>query len=539
MSNKLVRRSATILGVLAIPMAWLLWPISGSDFPMVFDEEKQAVKTEFIAQKTNLPDSVQKPNIILIVADDLGKTDISLYGSELIQTPHMDALGKEGVTFTEGYVTSPVCSPSRASLLTGRYQQRFGYHFQKHEIYLKNLMQYYGFKYLVDSHPWEPVHTDSSPRKKDSDQYGLPPSEITIGELLKKHDYQTALIGKWHLGHSDFALPCNRGFDYQYGFYNSHSLFSPEGSEGVVDQHVPEDFTDDHIWGSQRNGPSAMFQNCEEITEPEYLTDRIAEESIAFMEDHKDEPFFLYIPFSAPHTPFQAPQEDYDKFAHIKDPYKRIYLAMIANLDDAVGTITDKVKSLGIEENTLIVFISDNGGATYTLATDNAPLKGGKITQFEGGINVPYMMKWKGQIEPGQEFTSPVSAVDIFNTIAGTLNADLPKDRIYDGVDLLPYLRKEKTGKPHETLYWKTGESLAIRKEDWKLIHSNRTNRTVLYNLSADKNETTDLSTKMPEKVIELMNEHQKWAAELPPPIWPGVVTFAFDDGNEVFLFDN
>ncbi|MEM6726530.1 MAG: sulfatase-like hydrolase/transferase [Bacteroidota bacterium] len=539
MRKKLIRGSAWTLGILALPMAWLLWPIPTDDFPMTWDADQEKAKTEFLAGVVDTPDSLTRPNIILIVADDLGKTDISLYGSELIETPHMDAIGQNGATFTEGYVTSPVCSPSRASLLTGRYQQRFGYHFQLHEIYLKNQLQYLGFKYLVDSAPWAPVPAETAPRQADLEEYGLPPSELTISELLKKYEYNTALIGKWHVGHSDFALPCNRGFDYQYGFYNSHSLFAPEGSEGVVDQHVPEDFTDDHIWGSQRDGISAIFRDCEEIEEPEYLTDRIAEESIAFMEANADEPFFLYVPFSAPHTPFQAKQEDYDKFAHIEDPYKRIYLAMIQNLDDAVGSIMNKVTELGIEENTLVIFISDNGGATYTLACDNAPLKGGKITQFEGGINVPYMMQWKGVIEPGIQYADPVASIDIFSTIAGAIQAELPTDRAIDGVNLIPYLRKEKVGQPHESLYWKTGRNMAIRKGDWKMLHNTVSERTVLYNLKADKNETTDLSQKMPEKVIELMNAHKDWAAQLPAPIWPGVVTYAFDDGEEVFLFDN
>ena len=267
------------------------------------------------------------------------------------------------------------------------------------------------------------------PDKEAILKQGLPPDEITLPELLQKHGYSTGLIGKWHLGWNEDNKPCNFGFDYQYGFYESHSLYAYEGTPGIIDQKVPEDFTDKHIWKGQREGAHAIFRNCQEIEEREYLTDRIAEEGIDFIDRNMDEPFFLWLSFNAPHTPLQAKEYYYNQFAHIEDPVKRIYAAMIANLDEAVGSVLNHIKNLNLEENTLIFFISDNGGAEYTFTTDNGPYKGGKITDFEGGVQVPFIMKWKGQVPEGISYDPMVSSMDIFHSVIAAASIQLPLER--------------------------------------------------------------------------------------------------------------
>lgn len=518
---------------------WLLKPLDSGQFAIQFDENQVAKTKAFLAEQVPFTDSVAPPNIILIMADDLGQTDISLYGSTTIQTPHIDAIGKAGITFAEGYTSSPICSPSRAALLTGRNQQRFGFEFQPHDIYLKNRMQYYGFNYFVDSDPWSPIRMTKVPRKKDRARQGLPPTEITLAELLKKQGYTTAFIGKWHLGHADFALPCNRGFDYSYGFYNSHSLFAPEDAPGIVNQHVEEDWTDDYIWRSQRNGLSAIYRNCEMVEDTGYFTQRIAEEAIQFMEENQDQPFLLYLPFNAPHTPLQAPQSYYDQFSHIKDPIKRIYNAMIASLDDAIGSIEDKVAQLGLAENTIIFFLSDNGGATYTLTTDNAPFKGGKITNFEGGIRVPFMVKWEGKIPAGKSFPYPVSAVDIFTTAAAAAKASLPTDRVYDGIDLLPFLTDSIFRAPHQKLCWQMGIAKAIRQGEWKLLLNDLQKDTILYNIATDPFEKKNVKNQFPDIVQTLLASHQEWSDQMLPPLWPGMIYFEHKDSNGTYLFED
>lgn len=534
------RKSVWIALAAFIPFCyWLFKPLESGKFAIHFDENQFTKTKAFLTEDSPINDSIPRPNIIIILADDLGQTDISLYGNTSIQTPNIDNIGKKGITFSEGYTSSPICSPSRAALLTGRNQQRFGFEFQPHDIYLKNRMQYYGFKYFVDSAPWSPVWMTKVPRKKDRARQGLPPTEITLAELLKKQGYATAFIGKWHLGYADFALPCNRGFDYSYGFYNSHSLFAPEDAPGIVNQHVEEDWTDDYIWSSQRNGLSAIYRNCEMVKDSGYFTQRIAEEAIQFMEKNQDQPFLLYLPFNAPHTPLQAPQNYYDQYSHIEDPIKRIYNAMIASLDDAVGTVVDKVEQLGLTENTIFFFLSDNGGATYTLTTDNAPFKGGKITNFEGGIRVPFMVRWEGNIPSGKTFPHPVSAVDIFTTAAAAARAKLPIDRVFDGIDLLPYLMDSTFQAPHDKLCWQMGIAKAIRQGEWKLLLNDLQKDTILYHIATDPYETQNKKDQYPDIVQTLIASHHEWSVQMPPPLWPGMIYFEHKDVSGSYFFED
>jgi arylsulfatase A-like enzyme len=354
--------------------------------------------------------------------------------------------------------------------------------------------------------------------------------------LLQANGYATGIIGKWHLGFNEPFLPNDRGFDYQYGFYEAFSLYAPEDDPDIVN-HRHDFFASKHIWRQGRTGSCAIRRNHTIIEEDEYLTTRIAEEAVQFLERHRDERFFLHVPFSAPHDPFQAPREYYNMFSHVEDKNKRVYYAMIKALDDGVGTIMQRLQELGLEENTVVMFASDNGGANYTGATDNHPLKGGKFSNFEGGINVVAALSWKGNIEPGTVYSHPVSLMDFFTTSAELADATLPEDRVYDGVNLIPYLSGQKSGVPHEALYWRTAYNKAIRKGPWKLILNEKTGRTLLYNLEEDRQEHYNVAGDHPDEVESLKADLYRWEAELEEPRWPRVMDFRFPIDGEVFLY--
>lgn len=528
-----------VLAVFAGLITYILLPLSSREWNFEFDKKMIASKREFLDKlRTERPSkyhaqSEAPPNILLITADDLGKTDISLYGSETVETPNMDAIGTEGVTFTDAYCSSPICSPSRAGMITGRYQQRFGMEVQPQNRYARNRLEYFIVNHFIDTGQWFLVERGSTPKKSAMEKQGLPPSEITLGELLQSAGYRTGITGKWHLGFNEEFIPNNRGFDEQYGFYEAFSLFAPVDSPGIV-EYRHDYYANKHIWKQERSGPCAIRRNHEVIEEPEYLTFRIAEEANRFLEENRERPFFLYVPFSAPHTPFQAPEEYYDRFSHVKDKNKRVYYAMIAALDDGVGMIMEKLSELGLEENTLVMFASDNGGATYTEATENAPLKGGKFMNFEGGVNVPAMLRWKGTIDEGKKYSHMVTLLDFFSTAAGAVGVPLPGDRVIDGKDLLPYLRGEKENPPHRALFWRAAYSKAVRSGPWKLIIDEKNGRELLYNLEDDKVEKRNLAERRPEVVGRLKGLLEEWEKGLTGPLWPRVMDFRVEiDGVE------
>ena len=508
------------------------WPLSDEDLRIEFDQEGIDAKRAFL-QNLKVDPAVERPNILLILADDLGKNDISLYGNPPISTANIDAIGKNGVTFNEGYITSPICAPSRAGLMTGRYQQRFGFEYQPHDRYPNNLIELLVYKYFIATGDWRVAEQYRFPEFEAILKNGMPPSELMLSELLQAAGYATGIAGKWHLGAGEHAIPINRGFDYQYGFYEAYSLYMADTSDPSIVNQRHSDFSDPFIWGKGRSGNCAIRKNHDVILEEFYLTDRIAEESISFMQEHQDEPFFLYVPFLAPHTPFQATKPYFDKLSHIKDRNKRVYNAMIWQLDDAVGSIMAKLEELNLEENTIVLFMSDNGGATYTLATDNAPLKGGKFTNFEGGLNVPFMMQWPGRIDSGSVSTSPVIATDLFATVCGLLHIEnLPKQ--IDGNDLMEAISDSTQNRD---LFWRSGYNKAVRSGDWKMVKEDLSNRTVLYNLGSDKNESTDLSKEIPDTVQALIKLHEEWEKGTVNPAWPRVMDFTFhtDDGDFKF----
>ncbi|MCB9192295.1 MAG: sulfatase-like hydrolase/transferase, partial [Flavobacteriales bacterium] len=457
MKRKLLLFSVSLL---AVGLVFGFWPLSSKQFEIVFDKEKIAEKQNFLS--TIKPTTSEKPNIVIIIADDLGKTDISLYGNPPIRTPNIDSIGLKGMTFTEGYITSPICAPSRAGMLTGRYQQRFGFEYQPHDRYPKNRIEMFVYKNFIATGDWLVADQIEFPRFQDITKNGMPPSEIMLSEILQKAGYRTGIAGKWHLGAGDHAIPINRGFDYQYGFYEAYSLYMADTSSPNVVNQRHKDFSDPFIWGKGRSGNCAIRRNHDIIEEEYYLTDRIAEEANAFIDRNQDQPFFLYVPFLAPHTPFQATKAYYDKLDYIEDRNKRVYNAMIWQLDDAVGNIISHLEQTGLMENTIIFFLSDNGGATYTEATDNAPLKGGKFTNFEGGLNIPFMVRWDGHVTPQTNYTEPVISMDIFTT-ALELTVIHYTSRELDGVSLLPVLTDSLKQPIHNKLCWRSGYNRAIR----------------------------------------------------------------------------
>ena len=331
-------------------------------------------------------------------------------------------------------------------------------------------------------------------------------------------------------------LPSNFGFDYQYGFFDAHTLYSPIGTEGITDQRIEDDFTDQYNWSLGRSGPRGIYRNYNLIEEKEHLTDAITRESISFIEDHTGGPFFLMAAYNAPHTPLQAPNRYVSMFSDEKDPVKRIYYAMIKQLDDAIGRLIRKLETSGLIENTLVIFMSDNGGATYTYTTDNGPLRGGKITDFEGGTRIPFFMSWKDKITPGTVYNSPVISMDVFTTIAKITNCPLPAERLIDGKDLLRYIDNDSLT-PHSNLYWQRGNSKAIRSGDLKVVWNTLFQDTLVFHIADDPFETSELPLE--GKAESLIMLHHEWAEELHPPLWPSIVYFREWVNGRWVYFDN
>lgn len=513
--------------------------ITRAKWRIKWDKKLEKGKEAFLAAPAEARGPQRPPNIVLIVADDLGKYEVSAYGEDHVLTPHIDQIGQEGVIFEEGYVTAPTCAPSRAGIMTGRVQNRYGFETQIMEHYPTNMIEYLSGKYLVNTGEFEVKAKPDFPAEWQVHKQGVPPTEINLAEILKKYDYATGLTGKWHLGVSQHHLPLERGFDYQYGFFGAFSLYAPERNWSHIMNYEHQSFSSQHQWNTGRYGEAAIMENEKEIREEKYLTFAIKDKAIDFIEKNQDQPFFLYCTFSAPHVPFQAPVDYYCQYEHVEREDQRVYYAMISALDDAVGEVHQKIKDLGLEENTLIFFLSDNGGASYTGATDNGPLKGGKLTQFEGGINVPFMMKWKGAIPQGLRYQYPVSSADIFATAVLNAGGQLPTDRKYDGVNLLPYLTGENPARPHEQLFWRCDHIWAMRDGDYKLILSTRDGWAELYDLTKDKSETFNLKEQMPDLFQKLYMLHQTWQQDNLPdkPMWPRIMDHKFVLDGKEYLF--
>lgn len=523
--------------LLALILIYLLWPLKSTEFAIDFNQVALDQKKEFLDQDPGHINE-SRPNILLITADDLGVADVSLYKEGGIETPHIEKLGTEGIIFENAYVTSPICSPSRAAIFTGRYPQRFGFHFQMHDRYLKNRLEYLGFKYFMNSYPWIAKWMDAVPDEEAIEKQGLPPTEISLAELLKKYGYNTGLIGKWHLGSTESNNPCAFGFEEQYGFMDSHSLYAPEDSPDIINQKIEGDWTDPFIWEGQRNGPHAIFRNCEEIKETGYLTDRITEEAVDYLDSHSKDPFFLWVSYNAPHTPLQATKSYVDKHMDIEDPVRRMHVAMIHNLDDAIGKLLNHLKEIGLEENTLIFFLSDNGGAEYNLTTDNGPYFGGKTTDFEGGLKIPMIIKWKNHLQEGIRYKPIVSSLDVFATSAAVADAEIMPEKPIDGTNLIPFLKDSIQNTPHDYIFWQRGFSKALRSDEWKFILNEESGDTLLFNLIEDPYELNNMSTSHRNIKQELLEIHNNWSGQNSAPLWPSMIYFYTNKDGKPFYFD-
>lgn len=529
------KKIAFITAALILLLAFGLWPLQSDTWDILWDEDLVAGKADYLNEPIEA-DSLS-PNVLLIVVDDLSLADISVYRDDApVRTPQMQRIADGGIRFTNAYVTHSICSPSRAAILTGRYPQRCGFEHQMHDRYLKNRLEYMGFRYFVNSDPWIPQSPKPVPDEEAIEKQGLPPSEITLAEALKKGGYSTGLIGKWHLGYADFNQPCAMGFDEFFGFNASHSLYAPEGTPGIVDQKIEGDWTDPYIWSGQRSGPHAITLDCDPIKEPDYLTFRIAEESIAYMERHKGENFFLMSSFNAPHTPLQAPEEYVELYVDEPDPVKRVHYAMIKALDDAIGDLLNYLEQSGLGETTMVILISDNGGAEYNLTTDNGPLRGGKVTDFEGGLKVPMLMQWT-RLPSGVDFSHPVMATDIFTTAIRAAGIPLPRDRTIDGADIARAINDST--ELHDKLFWRKGYNSAIRDSRWKMTWNEQYGDTLLYDLRDDPFESKNIFGSKPEVQEMLFASHRKWASELPGPAWPSLIDYYYEEDGVRYWFDN
>jgi|TARA_B110000908_G_scaffold117307_1_gene137481 arylsulfatase A-like enzyme len=462
-----------------------------------------------------------KPNVIVILVDDLGFNQISSYGGGMsngnFKTPNIDKLANDGVLCTNGYSSSPICSPSRAALLTGRFPTRFGYEFTPTaSTFMKGISLF-----SKDNGVAPYIYNDE--KEKDIiniEKMGLPQSEITIAEMLKPQGYHNVHIGKWHLGHSNEFLPRKQGFDESLRI-DQGSLFLPKDDPNVVNAKLEFDPIDKILWG---NLPYAVNFNEGPRMEPKgHLTDYLTDEAVKFIEYNKNRPFFLYMAYWAVHSPLQAKIEDYEKLDYIENHEERVLASMVMTVDRGVGKIRKALKDSGIDDNTIIVFTSDNGAPGYIGLPDlNKPYRGWKLTHFEGGIHVPFIVSYPNKIPAGKVYSGRVSNLDIFSTFSNIAQVDLRNSEL-DGVDILPYLIGEKEGEPERIIFNKSGKYSYILKNGWKLQVNLIQNKKWLFNLNQDPNEQNDLSKINLNKLKELEEILNKKLSEQSKPIWPSL----------------
>jgi uncharacterized sulfatase len=464
------------------------------------------------------------PNVVLILADDLGWNDLTFGGGGVaggtVPTPHIDSIAADGVNFVNGYAANGTCAPSRAALMSGRYGTRFGFEFTPTPA---GMMQIVPRLRGPIPRLREPIVYEDA-ELVDYDRMGMPASEITIAELLSGQGYHTVHIGKWHLGRSNGMAPHDQGFDES--LLMASGLYLPEDHADVVNSKQDFDPIDRFLWAALRF--AASFNGGEAFEPARYLTDYYTDEAVKVIDANKDRPFFLYLAHWAPHTPLQAAREDYEALSHIESHRERVYAAMIRSLDRGVGRVLEALERNGLEEDTLVLFTSDNGAAGYLGLPDvNHPFRGWKITLFEGGIHVPYFARWPARIDPGTEVAAPVHHFDMYATVAAAAGAPLPDDRKIDGVDLVPYATGEATGTPHEALFWRSGASRTVLAGGWKLNVSDPPGRSWLFDMNADPTEQHDLSAERPDKLAELKAALAAHDSEQAPPAWPRQISTA------------
>ncbi len=453
-----------------------------------------------------------RPNVVIFIADDLGYGELGCQGNPQIPTPHIDSIANDGIRFTQGYVTAAYCSASRAGLMTGRYQTRFGYEYN-------------------------PIGAEN-----EDPRVGLPKSEITLAKRLRDAGYATGLIGKWHLGGSPAQHPLTRGFDYFFGFTHEGHYFVPPPYDGVTTwlrrKTLPDGTRGDKQWTRQdgkliltahmgHDEPSydannPIVRNSQPVDERSNLTDAFTRESTAFIDRHADRPFLLVVSYNAVHSPMQGDDRYMKKFAHIKGMQRRIFAAMLSHMDDSVGAVLGKLRDKSLEDNTLVFFLSDNGGPTRELTSSNAPLRGGKGDMYEGGIRVPFLVKWPSVLPNGKVEHAPVISLDIYAT-AWAAAVDRPNLNRLDGVNLTPYLTGQTSQKPHKMLFWRQGQRTAIRVGDLKLVRNPRGRSSAdwaLYDLAKDAAEQNDLSTKAPHSMKTMREAWQELDDAMIEPTW-------------------
>jgi arylsulfatase A-like enzyme len=459
---------------------------------------------------TNTYAADRQPNVVLLLADDLGYGELGCQGNQEIPTPHIDSIAAGGVRFTNGYVTAAFCSASRAGLLTGRYQTRFGYEF------------------------------NPTGHRNEDPAAGLPASQKTIADQLQAVGYTTALFGKWHLGGTAAYHPYRRGFDEFFGFMHEGHYFVAPPYKGVTTmlrrKSLPNGQTgrwqsknekliySDHMGYNEPDydADNPLIRGGQPVEEKEYLTDALTREAVDFINRASDRPFFLYLPYNAVHSPLQGADRYMRKFDFIQDIHRRIFASMLANLDDSVGEVLAALEANELMENTIIVFLSDNGGPTRELTSSNLPLRGEKGQLYEGGIRVPFLMQWKGVIPAKREYHEPVISTDLLATFTALADAPLPKTKL-DSVNLLPYILGDRKGSPHEYLYWRTGNKQALRLGDWKTVLEpgrNGSEKWQLYNLKSDLSESSDLASVKPEILKSLTDKWNAVNGEMIAPIY-------------------
>ncbi|MEZ6133984.1 MAG: sulfatase [Pirellulaceae bacterium] len=465
-----------------------------------------------VASGQSLTGETRQPNIVLLVADDLGYGELGCQGNPQIPTPFIDALALDGVRCTQAYVTAPNCSPSRAGLFTGRTPTRFGYEFN-------------------------PIGA-----RNEAPGVGLPTAEITIAEALQDAGYTTGLIGKWHLGGAAEFHPQRHGFDEFFGFMHEGHYFAPPPWDGLVSilrrrslplgaqQRFQVNASLIYTSHMGHNEPdydanNPLIRGGQPISESEYLTDALAREACSFIERYRATPFFLCVTFNAVHSPMQAKQETLAEFSHVEDMHRRIFAAMLSDLDTAVGSITAKLDAEQLSRDTLVIFMSDNGGPTKELTSSNGPLRGGKGSMYEGGLRVPFIVRWPGQLPQDRVVHQVVSTLDVAPTVlklAGTQLAEL------EGRNLLPLMQNVNAGHAARTLFWRQGSRRALRHGPWKIVSNDPSPKIVdgdtskweLYNIDSDVGETHNLAHSQPAKVQELSQIWSEMNGEMLAPLF-------------------